>query len=73
MSLLYHLCMNIIIHVSLLFADRDETIGTGVISLAIPGFLFPPPRNLLNYEKITDKMQESPAISLAISLRVYWV
>ena len=30
-----------------------------------------PPSNLLNYEQITDRMQESPAISLVISLSVY--
>ena len=56
----------IIIPRVLLFADqsvlRPDTHA--VIPLAIPGFLF---FNLLHYKKITDKMQESPAISFIIT------
>ena len=67
--------MNIIVIPTyvIVWADRDETVNVkfslhGAISLAIHGFLF---CNLLNYEQITDEMQESPAVSLAMSLRVY--
>ena len=62
---MYHLCYDYTR--VLLFADRDETVNASLwpdTRAGDSGFLIFFPRNMLNYEKL----QESPAISLAISL-----